>query len=147
MTRGKVYRYETLNTHLPSSIATAKIRSASMEYSYLGNSGLKVSRLCLGTMTFTESGANPRTCSQDVANKILDRFVEAGGNFIDTADVYSVIEFDPCTRNNKIFEERRIRVSDWEVADKTRKVKHHSGHKVRLPWNQGKYEHPWIIKT
>ena len=61
-----------------------------MEYSFLGNSGLKVSRLCLGTMVFTESGANPRTCSQDVANKILDRFVEAGGNFLDTADVYSV---------------------------------------------------------
>jgi len=40
-------------------------------------------------MVFTESGANPRTCSQDVANKILDRFVEAGGNFLDTADVYS----------------------------------------------------------
>lgn len=59
-----------------------------MEYSFLGNSGLKVSRLCLGTMTFTESGTNPRTCSQEVANKILDRFVEAGGNFIDTADVY-----------------------------------------------------------
>ena len=63
-----------------------------MEYSFLGNSGLKVSRLCLGTMTFTESGANPRYCNQDVANKILDRFVEAGGNFIDTADVYSVKE-------------------------------------------------------
>jgi len=60
-----------------------------MEYSFLGNSGLKVSRLCLGTMTFTESGANPRYCNQDVANKILDRFVEAGGNFIDTADAYT----------------------------------------------------------
>jgi len=59
-----------------------------MEYSFLGNSGLRVSRLCLGTMTFTESGLNPRTCNQDVANKILDRFVGAGGNFIDTADVY-----------------------------------------------------------
>ena len=61
-----------------------------MEYSYLGNSGLKVSRLCLGTMTFTESGQNPRTCNQDLSNRILDKFVEAGGNFIDTADVYSV---------------------------------------------------------
>jgi len=60
-----------------------------MEYSYLGNSGLKVSRLCLGTMTFTESGDNPRTCNQEVANSILDKFVEAGGNFVDTADVYS----------------------------------------------------------
>ena len=61
-----------------------------MEYAYLGNSGLKVSRLCLGTMTFTESGPNARTCNQELSNKILDRFVEAGGNFIDTADVYTV---------------------------------------------------------
>ena len=61
-----------------------------MEYTFLGKSGLKVSRLCLGTANFTESGEDPRTCSQDVANKILDRFVEAGGNFLDTADIYSV---------------------------------------------------------
>ena len=61
-----------------------------MEYAYLGNSGLKVSRLCLGTMTFTESAPNARTCNQALSNKILDRFVEAGGNFIDTADVYTV---------------------------------------------------------
>ena len=61
-----------------------------MEYSFLGNYGLKVSRLCLGTMTFTESGLNPRTCNDVMAYKILDRFVEAGGNFIDTADVYYV---------------------------------------------------------
>lgn len=60
-----------------------------MEYSYLGSSGLKVSRLCLGTMTFTESGENTRTCDQDTATKILDKFVEEGGNFIDTADCYS----------------------------------------------------------
>jgi len=60
-----------------------------MEYAYLGNSGLKVSRLCLGTMTFTESAPNARTCNQALSNKILDRFVEAGGNFIDTADVYT----------------------------------------------------------
>ena len=61
-----------------------------MEYSFLGNSGLKVSRLCLGAATFTESGTNPRTCNQDTAHKILDRFVEAGGNFIDTSDNYWV---------------------------------------------------------
>eukprot|EP00092_Neocalanus_flemingeri_P001742 GFUD01001860.1.p1 GENE.GFUD01001860.1~~GFUD01001860.1.p1 ORF type:complete len:362 (+),score=71.11 GFUD01001860.1:97-1086(+) len=40
-------------------------------------------------MTFTNSGQNPRTCNQAQADRILDKFVEKGGNFIDTADVYS----------------------------------------------------------
>ncbi len=54
-----------------------------MEYRTLGGTGTIVSRLCLGTMTFgTES-------SEGVAHAQLDRFVEAGGNFIDTANVYS----------------------------------------------------------
>jgi len=54
-----------------------------MEYLYLGNSGLKVSRLCLGTMTFG------READEKTSHDILDIFSEAGGNFIDTADVYS----------------------------------------------------------
>jgi aryl-alcohol dehydrogenase-like predicted oxidoreductase len=54
-----------------------------MEYRYLGATGLKVSELCLGAMTFG------RESSEEISHQILDRFVEAGGNFIDTADVYS----------------------------------------------------------
>jgi aryl-alcohol dehydrogenase-like predicted oxidoreductase len=54
-----------------------------MEYRYLGATGLKVSELCLGAMTFG------RESSEEISRQILDRFVEAGGNFIDTADVYS----------------------------------------------------------
>jgi aryl-alcohol dehydrogenase-like predicted oxidoreductase len=54
-----------------------------MEYRYLGRTGLKVSELCLGTMTF---GA---ATDESTAHRMLDRFVEAGGTFIDTADVYS----------------------------------------------------------
>jgi aryl-alcohol dehydrogenase-like predicted oxidoreductase len=53
-----------------------------MQYRKFGNTGLTVSRLCLGTMTFglqTEEG---------VSRDILDRCAEAGVNFIDTADVY-----------------------------------------------------------
>jgi aryl-alcohol dehydrogenase-like predicted oxidoreductase len=54
-----------------------------MEYRTLGNTGTVVSALCLGTMTFgTES-------DEQVAHTQLDRFLEQGGNFIDTADVYS----------------------------------------------------------
>ena len=54
-----------------------------MEYRLLGNTGCSVSRLTLGTMTF---GAES---SEEVAHRQLDDFVAAGGNLIDTADVYS----------------------------------------------------------
>lgn len=54
-----------------------------MEYRFLGSTGLKVSELCLGAMTFSWS------TNKEDSHWILDRFVEAGGNFIDTADVYS----------------------------------------------------------
>ena len=54
-----------------------------MEYTQLGAAGVKVSRICLGTMTFG------READEEMSHKILDRFVEVGGNLIDTADVYS----------------------------------------------------------
>jgi aryl-alcohol dehydrogenase-like predicted oxidoreductase len=53
-----------------------------MEYRLMGSTGVSVSRMCLGTMTFAketdEAGAHAQ----------LDAFTEAGGNFVDTADVY-----------------------------------------------------------
>ncbi|MGH9079394.1 MAG: aldo/keto reductase [Acidimicrobiales bacterium] len=57
-----------------------------MEVSPLGRSGLKVSRGCLGTMTFgnTEWGTD-----EDESQRIVDAFLDAGNNFIDTADVYN----------------------------------------------------------
>ncbi len=57
-----------------------------MKYRYLGRSGLLVSRICLGTMTF---GNTQWGCDQAGASAIVNRFVEGGGNFIDTADGYS----------------------------------------------------------
>ena len=54
-----------------------------MEYRRLGQSGLKVSPLCLGSMQFGWSADEP------TAFQIMDTFIEAGGNFIDTADAYS----------------------------------------------------------
>ena len=54
-----------------------------MQQRFLGLTGLKVSDLCLGTMTFA------READEAVSHQILDRFVAAGGTFIDTADVYS----------------------------------------------------------
>ena len=57
-----------------------------MKYRYLGRSGLLVSRICLGTMTF---GMANWGCDQNQASRIVDVFVDAGGNFLDTADMYS----------------------------------------------------------
>jgi aryl-alcohol dehydrogenase (NADP+) len=54
-----------------------------MEYRTLGGTGTVVSTLCLGTMTF---GAES---DEQVAHQQLDRFMERGGNFLDTADVYA----------------------------------------------------------
>lgn len=58
-----------------------------MNYKLLGRSGLRVSELCLGTMTFGEDwgwGANEKT-----SREIFDLFAQAGGNFVDTADGYT----------------------------------------------------------
>lgn len=55
-----------------------------MNYRFLGNTGLKVSELGLGAMTFG------RETSEQDSHLLMDHFVESGGNFIDTADIYSV---------------------------------------------------------
>lgn len=58
-----------------------------MRYRLLGKSGLRVSELCLGTMTFGEDlgwGS-----SKEESRKVYDAFLEADGNFIDTANVYT----------------------------------------------------------
>lgn len=53
----------------------------------LGSSGLKVSNLCLGTMNF---GNEERWgCDESTSRAILDAYADAGGNFIDTANVYA----------------------------------------------------------
>ncbi len=57
-----------------------------MKYRYLGASGLLVSRVSLGTMTF---GALPWGCDEAEAHRILQAYLQAGGNFIDAADVYA----------------------------------------------------------
>lgn len=53
-----------------------------MEFRYLGRTGLRVSELCLGAMTFG------RETSIDDSHRMMDMFADAGGNFIDTANVY-----------------------------------------------------------
>jgi len=62
-----------------------------MKYNLLGNTGLKVSELCLGTMTFGGKGWAKAigTLDQPAVDNIVKRSVDAGINFIDTANVYS----------------------------------------------------------
>jgi len=60
-----------------------------MNYVNLGRSGLKVSRACLGTMNFAVDEPPP-WCDETVARQIIDAFLDAGGNFIDTANNYAL---------------------------------------------------------
>ncbi|XP_064614823.1 1-deoxyxylulose-5-phosphate synthase YajO-like [Liolophura sinensis] len=84
-------RYKTsLQTEMSSN------QSPKMEYNFLGNSGLKVSNICLGTMTMGTSAIspffsadNPSQMNEADSHQMLDRFAELGGNFLDTADIYS----------------------------------------------------------
>lgn len=63
-----------------------------MRYQKLGNTGLFVSELCLGTMTFGGEGGmwgKIGQLQQNEAEQLVGRALDAGINFIDTADVYS----------------------------------------------------------
>ncbi len=55
-----------------------------MEYTNLGRTGLQVSRVCLGTMTFAAQ------CDEPTSHAIMDVAADAGVTFVDTADVYPV---------------------------------------------------------
>lgn len=58
-----------------------------MKYKRLGNSGLKVSEICLGAMTFGKEWGWGSTYGE--SKKVFDTFANAGGNFIDSADFYT----------------------------------------------------------
>lgn len=62
-----------------------------MEYVRLGNTGLKVSRLCLGCMTYgvPERGNHSWTLNEEASRPFIQRALELGINFFDTANVYS----------------------------------------------------------
>jgi 1-deoxyxylulose-5-phosphate synthase len=60
-----------------------------MDFLPLGNSGLKVSRLCLGCMSYGSSKARPWILDEEAALPFFRQALEAGINFFDTADLYS----------------------------------------------------------
>ena len=61
-----------------------------MQYTYLGRTGVKVSRLCLGCMSYGDPKWRPWVLDEQAAFPFFRKAVEAGINFFDTADVYSL---------------------------------------------------------
>ncbi|MEX1367572.1 MAG: aldo/keto reductase [Nannocystaceae bacterium] len=61
-----------------------------MKYRFLGNTGLRVSELCLGCMTFGEGFYGIGEVEQAGATALVERALEGGINFFDTADIYSL---------------------------------------------------------
>ncbi len=61
-----------------------------MEYVNLGSTGLKVSRLCLGTMTYGSKKWREWVLEEEESRPFIQRALESGINFFDTADVYSL---------------------------------------------------------
>ena len=72
-----------------------------MEHRYIGRSGLRVSPICLGTMTFGSQ------CSKEKAFRLMDMAYDHGVNFFDTAEIYPV---PPQAENMGITEEI---VGEW----------------------------------
>jgi len=82
-----------------------------MQHVTLGHSDLRVTPICLGTMTFGEQVAQP------LAHDILDRAVERGINFIDTAEMYSV------PARAETYGATETIIGNWFAADASRRGK------------------------
>jgi len=70
-----------------------------MEYVNLGKTGMKVSRLCLGMMSYGSKQWRPWVLEEQEAKPFIKRALDAGINFFDTADVYSTGESECITGN------------------------------------------------
>ena len=89
-----------------------------MEYVRLGRTGLKVSRLCLGCMTYGEPkrGAHEWTLNEEASRPLLRQAFEAGINFFDTANIYSLGQSEEFT--GRALKDLGIPRSDIIVATK-----------------------------
>ena len=70
-----------------------------MQYTNLGKTGLKVSRLCLGMMTYGSKKWREWILDEEQAKHFVKRALDAGINFFDTTDVYSLGESEVVTGN------------------------------------------------
>ena len=93
-----------------------------MKYNQLGQSGLYVSEICLGTMTFTGDGKNAGIWAaigdvgQKDATALVSKSLEAGVNFLDTADVYSMGNSEKLT--GQALKDVGVKRSDVVIATK-----------------------------
>ncbi|MFD9943330.1 aldo/keto reductase [Nonomuraea sp. NPDC059023] len=87
-----------------------------MEYSRLGNTGLQVSRICLGMMSYGDPGKMEWTLPEEQAEPLVRRAADAGVTFFDTADVYSAGASEVITGNvlRRVFPRRE----DYVLATK-----------------------------
>lgn len=91
-----------------------------MKYNTLGNTGLKVSELCLGTMTFGGRGwwTSIGSLPQQEVNNLVKQAIDEGVNFIDTANVYSEGLSEQMT--GKAIQDLGINRDDLVIATKVR---------------------------
>ena len=87
-----------------------------MQYINLGKTGMKVSRLCLGMMSYGSKKWRDWVLEEADAKPFVKRALDAGINFFDTADVYSIGESERVTGN--ILKELGVRREDIVVATK-----------------------------
>ena len=99
-----------------------------MRYQNLGNSNLKVSALCLGTMMFGDQTEQPE------AQRIVDHAHAQGINFVDTADVYTSGASESML--GSIIKATR---NDWVLATKL-------GNKMSARVNEGHYSRAWMLR-
>jgi 1-deoxyxylulose-5-phosphate synthase len=92
-----------------------------MDYVNLGETGLRVSRVCLGMMSYGRHESRPWTLDEDRAEPILRRAVEGGITFYDTADVYNGGESEVLTGRllRKLFQMREEYVVATKVHGRT----------------------------
>lgn len=89
-----------------------------MQYVNLGRTGLKVSRLCLGMMSYGSKSWREWVLEGDEAKPFVKRALEAGFNFFDSADVYSLGESERLT--GKLLRELGVKRDDVVIATKVR---------------------------
>ena len=103
-----------------------------MKYRRLGNTGLKVSEICLGTMTFGSHFYNIGEVNQEGASQLVAQALGAGVNFFDTADVYSYGESEELL--GRALKQAGIRRNAVVIATK-----------VRSPMTAGEIKDPWDV--
>jgi aryl-alcohol dehydrogenase-like predicted oxidoreductase len=87
-----------------------------MHYVRFGSTGMRVSRLCLGMMTYGSPKWRPWVLDEEASRPLVKRAVEIGVNFFDTADVYSNGVSEEVT--GRLLRETGLRRQDYVVATK-----------------------------